>query len=510
MGNRRHVVLVTASALVSLGCSSNPPGAQAGSDAGTGADGGAEGSSASDTGAPLDAARPDAPAGGETGAPTDGGPALLPLKASSNGRYVTDQNGVPFLILGDSPHSLLVNLSAADASSYMADRKANGFNSILVQALCNTYTGGNAAGTTYDGVAPFTTGSSPADYDLSKPNTAYFARLDALVSTAASNGLVVFLDPIDTGGWLVTLQNNGATKAHDFGAFLGARYKASPNIVWDSGNDFQSWKSSSSDNNLVYQVMAGIASADPNHLQTIELDYNASYSDQDTTLAPVLSLDSAYTYFETYDEVLAAYASTPTVPVFLTEANYEYENNTNAFSGTTGVFVLREQEYWAMTSGACGQLYGNHYTWTFDGPQGSSNWKSFLDSPGTAELAYWSKLFESVPWWKLVPDTQKKIVTAGYGTYAGTNGNLPNATYVTTAYDPGGSVAVIYDVAGAALTVDLTQLKGPVTAAWYDPSQAVSSPVAGSPFPNSGSHVFTTPGKNHDGQADWVLVLTSP
>lgn len=90
---------------------------------------------------------------------------------------------------------------------------------------------------------------------------------------------------------------------------------------------------SPSDNNLVHQVMLGIASADPNHLQTIELNYNFSYSNQDAPLDDVRTLDACYTYYETYDCFVQAYASTPVLPLFLTEANYEYENNTGQLPG---------------------------------------------------------------------------------------------------------------------------------------------------------------------------------
>ena len=429
--------------------------------------------------------------------------AAYPLKASVNEHYLVDQNNVPFLILGDSPQGMMANLSTSTMATYMADRQAHGFNAILVDALVTTYTGGNASGTTFDGIAPFTSGSSPSNYDLSTPNSAYFSRLDTLVSTAATYGLVVILNPIETGGWVTTLENNGPTKAYGYGAFLGSRYKNSPNIVWESGNDFQTWSTSSTDNNLVYEVMAGIASADPNHVQTVELNFNESYSNQDTaTLSSVLKLDAVYTYYETYDEVLAAYNSFPTLPAFLTKANYEYENNNNFFSGTTGTFILREQGYWAMTSGAFGQLYGNYYIGPFP-----SGWQSFLDSPGTLELAYWNELFNSITWWNLVPDQSHQIVTSGYGTYDASNGNLPNANYVTTAWIPDGSLAIIYDPAGNVLTVNLANFSQPVTAAWYDPTHGTFTTIAGSPFANSGNEQFTPPGNNNDGDKDWILVF---
>lgn len=429
---------------------------------------------------------------------------VLPLKVSANHRYLVDQTNTPFLVLGDSPQSLLVNLTFSQMKNYLADRRSHGFDAILVMALCDSYTGGNPNGTTLDGVAPFTSGTSPSNYDLSTPNSQYFSRLDKLISSAAQNNLVVFLDPIETGGWLTTLENNGQAKAYNFGKFLGNRYKNSPNIVWESGNDFQSWNTSTEDNDLVYAVMAGIAAADRTHVQTIELNYNRSYSDQDPLLSHLIFLDAAYTYYETYDEVLTAYNSVPSKPVFLTEANYEYEDNTGQLQDPAGVFVLREQEYWTMTSGACGQLYGNHYTWTF-----TTNWQDFLDSPGTIELSHLTSFFSSIPWWQLIPDQDHQIVTSGYGTYDANNEALQNANYVTTAWIPNGSLAVIYDPAGNTLTVNLSSFNSPVFAYWYDPSNGNTTLISGSPFPNTGSQTLSTPGNNGDGQTDWLLELST-
>lgn len=425
---------------------------------------------------------------------------VYPLKASANGRYLTDSNGVPYLLMGDSPQSMIANLTPSAMSYYMSNRQQMGFNSILVDALCTTYTGGNGNGTAYDGTPPFTSGTNPSNYDLSTPNPAYFAELDALINLASSDHLAVVLDPIETGGWLVTLENNGPQKAYNYGVYLGQRYRSFANIVWQSGNDFQSWMSPS-DNNLVHQVMLGIASADSNHLQTIELNYNFSYSNQDTTLSDVLTLDACYTYYETYDCFVQAYASTPVLPLFLTEANYEYENNTGQLPGPTGPYVLREEAYWTLTSGGVGQLYGNHYTWLF--PQG---WQLYLISPGAREIKYINSLFGTLPWQNFVPDTEHQVVTAGYGTYDGGNENLTTATYCTTTW-VAGSYALTYCPQSTTLTVDLAEFKGLTRARWYDPSSGIYLRISGSPFRNSGSHNFTMPGANHDGDPDWLLVL---
>src|SRR5262249_9456769 len=130
----------------------------------------------------------------------------------------------------------IVNVSLADSAHFLADRARMGFNSEWINLLCNTYTGGRSDGTTFDGIAPFTTPG-----DLSRPNERYFRRADAMIRLAARSGLTVFLDPIETGGWLDVLRQNGIAKDYRFGEWLGNRYKRFPNIVWFNGNDFQQW-----------------------------------------------------------------------------------------------------------------------------------------------------------------------------------------------------------------------------------------------------------------------------
>src|SRR5271169_1824214 len=167
-----------------------------------------------------------------------------PLKLSPNHRYLVDQNNVPFLITGDSPQSMTANINASDQATYMADRQRLGFNAILVMALTDPYIGGAPNGANFNGTLPCTYGSNLSDYDLSTPNEAYFSDLDRVINLAKSYNLVVFLNPIETGGWLGTLRNNGPANAYYYGAYLGSRYKNFTNIVWDSGNDFQTWMSS--------------------------------------------------------------------------------------------------------------------------------------------------------------------------------------------------------------------------------------------------------------------------
>jgi Protein of unknown function (DUF4038)/Putative collagen-binding domain of a collagenase len=424
-----------------------------------------------------------------------GGPAY-PLKVGPTRRYLVDRRGRPFLIVGDSPQALIANLSAQDAAAFIANRKAAGFNSLWVNLLCVKYTGCRDDGTTIDGIKPFTTPG-----DLSTPNPAYFARADAIIRLAAKAGMVVFLDPIETGGWLSTLQANGLAKDYAYGQFLGRRYRKFGNLVWMSGNDFQTW-SKASDDAVVLAVARGIRSQDPTHIQTVELNYVNSASLDDVRWKAVIGLDAAYTYLPTYAEVLKEYNRKDFLPVFMVEAGYELEQNSSAIS-PGNPYVLRRQEYWSMLAGATGQFYGNHFTWQF-----ADGWKQNLDTPGTVQMGYLVKLFAGRPWSQLVPDQAHKIVTAGYGTFA-SSGNVESSNYVTTAATPGGSLALSYLPAGGTITVDMARLAGPVQANWYDPANGRYSAVTGSPFANSKAVELAPPGNNADGNPDWVLVLTA-
>jgi Protein of unknown function (DUF4038)/Putative collagen-binding domain of a collagenase len=444
-----------------------------------------------------------------------------PLKASANNRHLVDQNDVPFLMIGDSPQALIGNLSPIDASSFMENRRRYGINALWINLLCNDGTACNADGTTFDGIAPFTTAN-----DLSTPNPAYFERADEIINLAAANGMVVILDPIETIGWLRTLQMNGVDKAFAFGQYLGNRYKNNPNIIWMHGNDFQSWQNTT-DDALVQAVARGIRSADSNHIHTAELNYFTSGSLDDQSWAPLIELNAAYTYFPTYAQVLTEYSRPNFKPIFMVEANYEFEHLHDTDGGSTQ--NLRRQEYWTMLSGAAGQLYGSAHTW-----QLQKGWKSNLDTPGVIQLSYMKNLFASKKWYDLIPDQTHTVVTSGYGSFSCLIGKLladvgksqdrisralvrfgkslaissiTTSACATAARTSNGSSVLVYLPTISTISVDMSKLASAATARWYDPTNGEYAEMNGSPFANTGSRKFTSPGNNSSGGGDWVLVL---
>jgi Protein of unknown function (DUF4038)/Putative collagen-binding domain of a collagenase len=432
--------------------------------------------------------------------------AAYPLKVSANHRYLVDQNNRPFLIAGDVPQPLVTMVSVADAASYFDDRQAHGFNAMWIDVLVAGpyYPDSRVDGGTYDGILPFTGYLSgwtdTPHYDLTKPNEAYFARVDRMLTLAAQHGMVVFLDPIETGQWLPTLRNNGPAAAAAYGRYLGHRYQRFDNIIWLNGNDFNSWRDSM-DDQVVRAVAIGIQSADPRHLHTIEMNVETSSSYDDPTWPPIAAINSTYTYSPTYFQMWHSYNQTPVAPTFLLEAHYDLMDFGKPWDYGTPP-VLRHQEYWAMLSGGKGQLYGNGYTCYF-----MPGWKSHIDTVGVTQFEIWHRFFAALPWQDLVPDQDHSVVVDGLGALGDMQTRVTNSEFCTASRTPDGSWVIAYMPTARTITLDMTSLKGPATAKWFDPTNGAYTIIPGGPFANTGTRQFTPPGNNHDGDSDWVLLV---
>jgi uncharacterized protein DUF4038/collagenase-like protein with putative collagen-binding domain/fibronectin type III domain protein len=434
-----------------------------------------------------------------------------PLRPSANHRYVVDSNNVPFLIIGDAPHSILAKLNNADATTYLTDRGNRGFNALWIELLCDDYTFGYGTegetpnyGRDVNGNNPFTSTLAGSNYyDLTTPNEAYWSHVDFIVQTAAAHGLQCLFTPLDQGGWTQTSIANGVARCTQYGQFLGNRYKNSPNIIWNLGNDFQNWRDPLHEAPIL-AIVDGIRSADLNHLITTQLDFPASESQDDVNFIPRINTNGVYTYCPTYAECYVAYNKPTIMPVLFLEENYEGENNLCEL-GTPS--ILRRQEYWSLTAGAlAGHMYGSYWIDRFD-----PAWQQHLSSQSVTELGYFKNFFTGIAFHTLVPDQNHALLTAGYGTY---NGNctsndtcISGNDYATAARSSDGSLAVIYTPVAHTMTVAMGNFRGPVTARWFDPTNATFQTVGGSPFPNVGTHDFTTPGNNSAGDPDWVLLL---
>jgi hypothetical protein len=292
-----------------------------------------------------------------------------------------------------------------------------------------------------------------------------------------------------------------------YGAWLGARYKNYPNLIWATGGD--------SDPAIVeYSKLQcldqGIVGADPNHLITMEACPQASCGVGSTSTAqewtsanvgstPVtMNLNWIYNQYQSLQGQCAAnYAAAQTAgPQLIGESWYENDHSLTALQ-------VREEGYWGVLSGCTlGYIFGNDPTWCFNantsaaGCDNSFTWQNELTSNGSETQQYMGALMRSREFWKMVPDSGNTSLTGGYG--SGTNISV-------AARSSDGQTIIIYDPIGngTTLSVNMAQITSASSSAkcwWLNPSTGATTLIG--TFANSGTQAFTPPTSS-----DWVLVI---
>ncbi len=64
-----------------------------------------------------------------------GAPAIFPLSVAPNGRYLQTIGAAPFILKGDAPWEAIGELSASEWATYLATRKAQRFNALVMQLI---------------------------------------------------------------------------------------------------------------------------------------------------------------------------------------------------------------------------------------------------------------------------------------------------------------------------------------------------------------------------------------
>src|SRR6266446_3550946 len=172
--------------------------------------------------------------------------AAFPLTVSSNGRYLQDDNHVPFPILGRTAW-FITSLSVADYKTFIDDTAAKGYNAIEFHVVNHDPRGNQppygANGTllpftkrldggNWNGALTYNININTEAPDFSQPNEPYWMHVDALLAYAESKGLLCFMFPAYAGavgtdeGWMAELvANNVSTdRMRLYGAFIANRY----------------------------------------------------------------------------------------------------------------------------------------------------------------------------------------------------------------------------------------------------------------------------------------------
>lgn len=412
-----------------------------------------------------------------------------PLTVAAGGRYLVDQSGKPFFLVGDAAWSLISQLSDGDADTYLASRQQHGFNLAMVNLIEHKFAD-NAPNDIYN-ISPFTGVAFK-----SAPNEAYFAHADYIIQSAAQKGIFVLLAPAYLGysgldeGWRSELTAATNQNMTDWGAYVGARYKNYDNIIWLIGGDATP---NATEKQRLQAVVNGIQSADTRHLFSAHNEPESMAIDP-WSGAAWLAVNNIYTRDPMYEMALTAYHVAPAKPFFLIEARYDGEGANDQ--------ELRAQSYWTVLSGGFGHVYGDCPIWPFSASAASGfcngAWQGELNNQGALNMQYLAKLFNARHWHLLVPDEANAAIPAG------DKGTFGSTSYVTAATASDGSSIIAYLPTARAVTVNAGVLTGAsnVTAWWYDPSNGASTPTNPATFTTSAPQTLAAPPSG-----DWVLVV---
>jgi uncharacterized protein DUF4038/collagenase-like protein with putative collagen-binding domain len=413
-------------------------------------------------------------------------PHRFPLHISPDRRRLLDADGLPFLVQGDAAWSIIANLPLEDAVRYLDDRRAKGFNTVLVNLIEHLFS--HDPPRDLAGREPFTTPG-----DMSTPNDAYFDAAERVLEACTERGFLVVLAPTYIGyrhergggvsshmdGWYDEIVATGPDGCRRYGEYLGRRFGRFANIMWCIGGD---WHPDASRPGLD-ATAAGIRSAGVKTLFTAHVHPETSpleaFAGSDW-----LDVNVTYTYGIVHQEMIKDWRRDPAWPFFLVESTYEGEHNASELQ-------IRRQAWWSVLCGANGHIMGNHPIWLF-----WTGWQAALDLPGSVAMARWGGFFRSLRWADLRPDVDRRILTGGLGESRG----LDRATAAVSA---DGSTAVIYTPARRPLEVQLSGMTGPrLSIEWFEP--ATGHRMSGGLVATEGTAWFTPPFAE-----DAVLVLTT-
>jgi hypothetical protein len=420
------------------------------------------------------------------------------LQVGPSKRHLQWEDGTPFFYLGDTAWELFHRLTRDEATRYLEDRARKGFT--VIQAVALAELDGLTVPNPY-GEVPLVGG------DPSRPNEAYFAHVDFVVSKAASLGLVVGLLPTWGKYW-----KTGEAKiftpgtARTFGEFIGRRYREQP-IIWILGGDQN--VDTPEERAIVDAMAAGIRAGDGGrHLMTFHPRGPGQSSSQ---LSDAAWLDFHMTQsshgardHDTGLFIEQDLAATPPRPALDGEPRYEHipvgfylreHNRLDRFDDDD----VRQAAWWAVMAGAAGHTYGHNSVWQMWQPgrtpviHAAIPWHEALDHPGARQMGLLRRFMESRGFERLRPDTTSVVDAPRQG-----------GAKVRALRAADSASLIVYTPKGEPFTVDRAVVSGiRIRQSWFDPRYGVTYE-----FHTTDTRSFQTftPPSSGRGQ-DWVLVL---
>ena len=449
------------------------------------------------------------------------------VSVSPNGHYLVTSDGKPFFWLGDTAWELIHGATMDEARYYLRTRQRQGFTVIQTVVLAEM---GGLTKPTPEGLTPFT------GIDPTKPNPAYFDKVEAVVAEADRLGLYVALVP-SWGDKLTApwgegpriFDNENLPVAKAYGQYLASRLKTHHNVIWLLGGDRPAHVAGM--DNQYLEDMAAKAGFAP------DIDWTPIWSaiaegikaggqrkpliifhPQGGPDSTSIQLPTA-TWLDVngmqsghggghdvpvWSWVERDFAVTPVKPTIDLEVNYEDHpyDPWPRWDPSTGYFNdydVRKQTYRSVFAGGAGVTYGHHSVWGFVGHRNDvinhakMDWISALQRPGAQQMQYLKDLILSRPCLDRIEDLS--LIADGQGAEGRDRMEAMRDTSASYAF-------IYYPENDHTAAINLSRLKAKsVKAWWYDPRTGVGTLVG--MFDGNKVQEFRSPPEG----PDWILVL---
>lgn len=461
----------------------------------------------------------------------------FPLVASPNHRYLQDQKGVPFPILGRTAW-FITSLSEAEYKLFIDDTVAKGYNAIEFHVINHDPRGNQPPFGGNGTLLPFTkqvdgvnnwSGELYPKYsdinveapDFTTPNELYWKHVDALLAYAESKGVLCFMFPAYTGsqggdqGWMQEMVANGVLKMTDYGTFIANRYKTRGNIVWMLGGDYGPFSRLPEELDVEKAMLAGMQIVARQLSTNFSAEWTGSsiYTDiGDATLLAAGTLQGAYSFsgdVNTYARNGYNY-SVHVMPTFLLEEPYDEEGPGELNRNGAATQPVRRFQWWGWLSGIGGYISGNGCVWPFNPstllPLSPcfDGWQAHLNTQGAQDMARLNAFIRSIAWYNLVPSGLDRMRTLVVN-----NSSPSSIGYVAAAASSDGTLLVAYvpPAHQGPITIDMTGMSDPIRARCFNPTTAAYTDAAGIPLPGTQMQFTPPPSACRGSDDDWVLLL---
>jgi hypothetical protein len=437
-----------------------------------------------------------------------------PLQIATDNRHFAHADGTPFFWLGDTWWmGLTKRLTWSDAFQKLAyDRQSKGFN--VVQVVAGLYPDMPA----FDKRGVSESGF-PWEIGYSAIRPEFFDEADRKIMHLVEQGIV----PCILGAWGYHLPWLGTKKMKQHWRYLVARWGALP-VVWAAaGEQTMPWYLSPDKINE-RKFLKREWSEVIRHLRQVDgfqrvITTHPQKSARESVNDPqLLDFEMQQTGHRSptkrhAEQAIQGWRAKPTMPVICGESRYE----ALAISPPVTTRDVREA-FWAhlLNSGCAGHTYGANGVWQVneaDRPFGLSPngnnwgvipWDEAIHLPCSNQLSEAKKFLLTLPWHQLQAVSNLHWFDKISGLF------LPSMARehpIAVAATPDMSLALYYLLSLKPVTIIMDKFPAPVYASWFDPAKGIEKPMAQTLFTNKGKLKFSPPGKNADGDTDWVLML---